>query len=64
MNSIASGVYVMLDEDNDVNYYCNIFAPSCYILRKTLPLAIQHIADANAAFEETYLENKKSAPNN
>lgn len=62
MNNITSGVYIMIDQDNRINYLCNFFAPSCHILKKTLPLVAEHIDRANAAFEETYLE--KTDPNN
>ena len=62
MNNITSGVYIMIDQDNRINYLCNFFALSCHILKKTLPLVAEHIDRANAAFEETYLE--KTDPNN
>lgn len=61
MNSVTSGVYLLLDEDYDVHFLCNFFAPSRYILRKTLPLAIQHISNANLAFWDAYLLNCKKS---
>ena len=64
MNNITSGVYIMIDKDNKINYLCNFFAPTCHILKKTLPLVAEHIAKANAAFEDTYLDNNKTDPIN